>query len=176
MNEKGSEGQEVGVAEMTEKTGKPKKLLGGPYLQAALICEKVLIEQDGVKSAIRMVDRVTRTVASPAPPEDMPPFNFEFVLLLKFKAGRARGVHAVKLQPVKPSGEFMPPLINNVFFEGEDDRGVDIVTPTVFSLDQSGTYWIRVYLDDDEVTRIPFKVIYMPQVIPPRPSQDKRSE
>jgi len=160
---------------MTETTGKPTKRTGGPYLQAALLCEKVLVEQNGVKSAIRIIDRVTHTVGAPAPPEDMPPFNFTFELLLKFKAGRARGVYAIKLQPVKPSGEFMPPLINNVFFEGEDDRGVDIMTPTVFTFDQSGTYWIRVYLNDDEVTRIPFKVIYMPQIIAPGPSQDKPS-
>ena len=30
----------------------------GPFLQSALICEKVLQEQDGVLSAIRIIDRI----------------------------------------------------------------------------------------------------------------------
>ena len=38
----------------------------GPYLSAALLCEKVLEEKDGVKSAIRIIDRVTRTVTGPS--------------------------------------------------------------------------------------------------------------
>jgi hypothetical protein len=30
---------------------------GGPYLNAALLCEKVLQERDGVLSIIRIIDR-----------------------------------------------------------------------------------------------------------------------
>ena len=49
----------------------------GPYLSAAFFCEKVLVEQDGVKSAIRIVDRVTRTVVHPNPPPEMEPFDYD---------------------------------------------------------------------------------------------------
>lgn len=38
---------------------------GGPFLSAALLCEKVLVEQDGIKSAIRIIDRVTHAVLGP---------------------------------------------------------------------------------------------------------------
>ncbi len=34
----------------------------GPYLIAALLCEKVLQEKDGIISVIRMIDRITLTV------------------------------------------------------------------------------------------------------------------
>lgn len=68
----------------------------GPYLSAAVICEKVLEETNGVKSAIRMIDRITRTEIGPNPPPDMIPFEYNLCLLVKFKAGRARGVHSVK--------------------------------------------------------------------------------
>ncbi len=36
---------------------------GGPFLQAAFICEKVLTEADGTVSAIRIIDRFFITPA-----------------------------------------------------------------------------------------------------------------
>ena len=44
----------------------------GPNVVAAVFCEKVLQEKDGVLSAIRIVDRFTVSVEAPsgaAPPE-----------------------------------------------------------------------------------------------------------
>ena len=143
-------------------TNKQEK--GGPYLEAALLCEKVLTEQDGVKSVIRIIDRVNRTATGPSPPTEMEPFEYDIFLLLKFKSGRARGVHTVKVQPAKPSGELMKPLINNVLFEGEEDRGVDIIAQMHFTFDQTGIYWLHVYLNDVQITQVPLRVIYIPQL------------
>ena len=141
-----------------------KQFERGPYLSAALLCEKVLVEQDGVKSAIRIVDRVVRTAVGSNPPLEMEPFDYALKLLLKFKSGWARGVHNVKIQPAKPSGELIPELVKSVLFEGEEDRGVDIILDTIFKLDQTGIYWIYIYLNDVLVTQIPLRVIYIPQV------------
>ena len=44
----------------------------GPYLVAALFCEKVLSEKDGVISTMRIVDRITITVSGEAPPRKCP--------------------------------------------------------------------------------------------------------
>lgn len=145
-------------------SGNIQRLDRGPYLSAALLCEKVLEEKNGVKSAIRIIDRITRTAVGPNPPLEMEPFTYPVVLLLKFKSGWARGVHTVKIQPAKPSGELMPEIVNSVLFEGEEDRGIDIVGNVVFKLDQTGIYWIHIYLDDMKVTQIPLRVIYIPQV------------
>jgi hypothetical protein len=142
-----------------------KQFERGPYLSAALLCEKVLVEQDGVKSAIRIVDRVNRTAVGPNPPAEMEPFDYEIVLLLKFKSGWARGVHAVKIQTAKPSGELMPEIVNNVLFEGEEDRGVDMIGNISIKFDQTGIYWIYINLDDIRITQIPLRVTYIPQVI-----------
>ncbi len=136
----------------------------GPYLSAAFFCEKVLIEQDGVKSAIRIVDRVTRTVVDPNPPSEMEPFEYEITLFLRFKSGRARGTHSLEIQPVKPSGETMPSMKMSILFEGEEDRGVDSVGMIKIKFDLTGIYWFDVRLNDVMVTRIPFRVVYMPQV------------
>lgn len=136
----------------------------GPYLSTAVLCEKVLVEQDGVKSAIRMVDRVSRNYVGPNPPPEMDPFEYDLNLLIKFKSGWARGVHALKIQTGKPSGELTPEVQNSVLFEGEEDRGVDVIAKMHFNLDETGIYWIYVYLNDIKVTQIPLRVTYMPQV------------
>ncbi len=142
-------------------TGKAKQ---GPFLSAAVLCEKVLTEQDGVKSAIRIIDRINRTAVGENPPAEMESFNYDLVLLLRFKSGWARGVHEVKVQTAKPSGELAEPVINNVLFEGEEDRGVDLVGRVDRGFDQTGIYWFRVYLDDEFITQIPLRITYMPQV------------
>jgi hypothetical protein len=80
----------------------------GPFISAALLCEKVLIEQDGVKSVIRIVDRVTRTVIGPNPPETMEPFDYEIALLVRLKSGWARGSYLLRVELVKPDMAILP--------------------------------------------------------------------
>lgn len=149
-----------------------KQFEQGPYLSAAILCEKVLVEKDGVKSAIRIIDSINRLEVGLRPPDEMAPFEHELVLLLKFKSGRARGVYAVKIQPAKPSGELMQPVIHNVLFEGEEDRGVDIVAHMVFKFDKTGIYWVHVYLNDVHITQIPLRLAYIPQFTPPKHSEN----
>lgn len=144
----------------------------GPFLSAALICEKVLEEKDGVKSAVRIIDRVTRTVVGPSPPEEMEPFDYEATLLIRLKSGWARGSYPIRVDLVKPSGESPVPIQHTVYFEGEEDRGVDIVGNMRIRFDQTGIYWFKIYLAETLLTQIPLRVIYMPQVrqIPSPPS------
>lgn len=136
----------------------------GPYLSAAFLCEKVLEERDGVKSAIRIIDRVTRTAVGPSPPEEMEPFDYEATLLIKLKSGWARGSYPLEIRLVKPSGETPTPLRQTVYLEGEEDRGVDIMVNMRIKFDITGIYWFHVYLRDVCLTQIPLRVIYMPQV------------
>jgi hypothetical protein len=142
----------------------PNPFEQGPYLSAAFLCEKVLTEQDGARSAIRIIDRVIRTVVHPSPPPEMEPFEYDMTLFLRFKSGYARGTHALEVQPVKPSGESLPPMRMSILFEGEEDRGVDSIGMIRIKFDLTGIYWFNVKLNDVIVTRIPFRVIYMPQI------------
>lgn len=137
----------------------------GPYLQTAIICEKVLVEQDGVKSAIRMYDRHTRVVTGLNPPLEMEPYDMELVLLLRFKSGSARGSYPLEIRLQKPSGESSSPGTQTILFEGEDDRGTDVVANMTLRIEFTGLYWFDVYLMDVRVTRIPMRIIYLPQVI-----------
>ncbi len=157
-------------------TTHPRPFEHGPYLSAAMLCEKVLVEQDTVKSAIRIIDRINRTATGPEPPSEMVPFDYELQLLLKFKAGRARGVHTVKIQCAKPSGELLPEVFNSVVFEGEEDRGVDVIGMMQFRFDQTGIYWIHIYLNDVQITQIPLRVTYIPQIRQVRQAGDNPSQ
>lgn len=136
----------------------------GPYLLAAFLCEKVLEERDGVKSAIRIIDRVTRTAIGPSPPETMEPFDYDTTLLIKLKSGWARGPFALQVRLAKPSGESAAPLQQTVYFEGEEDRGIDVVVNMRIKFEMTGIYWFQVYLREVCLTQIPLRVIYMPQV------------
>ena len=136
----------------------------GPYLSAAFLCERVLIEADGVKSAIRIVDRINHQPVVSETAAGMEPFDFRLFLLLRFKSGSARGPMQLEVRFVKPSGESPPPLKQTVNFEGEDDRGIDIVARFDLKLDQAGLFWFDVLLENERVTRIPLRVVYLPRI------------
>jgi hypothetical protein len=53
----------------------------GPYLAAAILCEKVLQEKDETISIIRMVDRISVTVNASEAPETMPPTVINIIAL-----------------------------------------------------------------------------------------------
>lgn len=135
----------------------------GPHLQAAFACERLLSEQDGVVSAIRIIDRVTfLTDAEGNLVRPQHPVTF----LITFKAGSARGSFTVEVRREKPSGEHATILTAPVFFEGED-RGANLVINAVFEPDQQGLYWFDVLFEGDRVTRIPLRAIY--QQLPTAP-------
>ena len=140
------------------------KLQEGPFLNAALICERILEEKDGVKSAIRIIDRITHTKSGQNPPKEMEPFNHNLSLLVKLKSGSVRGVYPIKVTLISPSGENPQPLEISVNFEGEEDRGIDLIVQIQARFEVPGIYWFEVSLKDDFLTRIPMRVIYIPQV------------
>lgn len=143
---------------------KAQRFEEGPYLSAAILCEKVLVEQDGVKSVVRIIDRVIRQAIGPNPPQEMEPFDYEATLLIRFKSGRARGTYPLEIQLIKPSSESAMPLKQTILFEGEEDRGMDIVANMKIKFDLAGIYWFNIVLNDVCLTRIPFRVVYLPQV------------
>ena len=110
----------------------------GPHLAAAVICERVIQEQDGGTTAIRVIDRVT--FVSHEGSERLPqPIWF----LIKLTSGAARGV----------------------FFEGED-RGVNVVLNALFAPAEAGLYWYDVFYGADRLTRIPLRAIFQTRAAP----------
>ena len=132
----------------------------GPYLKAAVICSDVIEGKDGVLSFIRIIDRLTITVAGSQLPSDMPPLpaqRLKFVLMLI--SGRARGTHDVTLRVERPDATTRDVWNGNVFLEGED-RGANVIIDAGIKFQQEGLYWFDVYLDGAPLTRMPFRLIY----------------
>jgi hypothetical protein len=141
---------------------------GGPWVQMALFCEKVLQERDGVLTLIRVVDRVTHQVVGPTAPSDMEPFEHELVLVVALKAGGALGRHEVRIDWESPDGLRHRGPIQSVVFESAE-RGVNILQHSRLRFTLEGLYWFDVYVDDQRVTRIPFRVVYERRVMPESP-------
>jgi hypothetical protein len=132
---------------------------GGPYIQVACLCELLIEDKTGVASVIRIIDTLTHTQAGPNPPEDMPPVPFNMKLVLMFKSGRARGRFNLRMVPQLPTGETKEGIIATVHFEGEE-KGVNFAANMAFVFEHEGLYWFNVYLDDEKLTAIPFRVKY----------------
>jgi hypothetical protein len=138
---------------------------GGPYVQAALLCEKLLTDADGVQSYIRVIDRVTVGAMGSEPPEEMPTQQLDFILCITFKSGDARGRHTLKIRPEKPSGEQLPAIEIGLNLEGQE-RGNNVnVDLRGVPFDLEGLWWFDVLFGDNGtlMTRVPLRLQYQPQ-------------
>ncbi len=131
----------------------------GPYLVAALLCEKVLQEKNEVVSLIRIVDRFMVTVSALGSPENMPTIPINLTAFVSLKSGGARGRYTIKWRAETPSGIKEPEQLFPVLFEGED-RGVNLILNLNMVVDQEGLYWFDVLLEDQLLTRIPLRIVY----------------
>lgn len=114
----------------------------GPHVNAAFLCEKVLTEQDGVNSYIRVVDRFVRQVVSPEQPMEIPPMQVSTVLAIVLKPDRALGSFQIAVELEKPSGEKVPGHEFTVNFSGGPNAGVNVHVQLQVALDEAGLWWI----------------------------------
>lgn len=137
---------------------------GGPYVQAALVCERALQEASGLVSAIRVIDRVFFVTG-----EDGQPVQrvHPITIVIMLKAASARGSYTLHVTRETPSTERTPILQAPVLFEG-DDRGVQLILDAGFEPEESGVYWLDVELEAPEatdlgrqlLTRIPIRAVF----------------
>ena len=136
----------------------------GPFLNA-LLCEKILEEKDGIKTAVRIIDQVNRSAVGmgQAPPSVMDEFVFPVALLIRLKAGVARGMVSVKVKIIRPNNTTAGDLTHPVHLPGPDDSGVDIVLNVQLKIDQVGAWWFDIYVDELRWMRVPLRIVYLPQ-------------
>ncbi len=131
----------------------------GPYLKAAFFCERVLREQDGVLSLIRIVDRLNVVSQGLGAPDAMPETPFQTNLVIMLVSGAAKGRHEMKIKVEEPLGLSKDLLSTSVYMEGGDKgQNVHLNLRTVFK--EEGLYWYYIYLNDALLTKMPFSVIY----------------
>lgn len=135
----------------------------GPYIQLAAFCERVLHENDGVLSLIRVVDVVTHTGYGPEAPDVMPQFNYPLTLVLSLKSGKARGRNQISITPEQPSGEALETVSLSVLMEGEG-KGQNIISRMDIPFSQEGLHWFTVRFNGELLTRMPLEVRYSKMV------------
>lgn len=139
-----------------------RKETGGPYVCGAFFCERVLIEQDGVSTFIRVVDVLT--VDQPEGPEAAPdgvPVVPASVLMaaVMLKSGDAKGERRLRIDAITPSGERRPGRTNVVTFLG-GEQGVNIRGPVPVPVGEEGLFWYEVLVDGEPLTRMPLRVVH----------------
>ena len=147
----------------------------GPFLSAAFLCEKVLVEANGVTSAIRIIDRINHGVIGPELKTEMEPFDYSVFLYLALKSGSARGGMELVIRLEDPSATSKPIHTQTINFEGDDERGSNIIAELRLKLSFQGLHWFDVFLNGVRITRIPLRVVYLPQISqqpPGRPQSD----
>lgn len=121
----------------------------GPFVRAALLCERVLCETDGTLSAIRILDEGTVT--------DSP---LHLVLLLMLVRGDARpGQHQASLQIRSPAGALVSTKeIALTLDDGGPEQASSLVLDLRFEPRAEGVYWFSVSWGEDArvLTQVPF--------------------
>jgi hypothetical protein len=137
----------------------------GPFVGVAVFCEKVMQEQTGGLSLIRITDTINRAIVGPDAPREMAPFIADVTLVVMIKSGQAKGSFGLMIRPEAPGGFEMPPFEQSVHLQGEAWGGA-IITPLQFPVTSPGVYWFDVVLIDPSasveqlLTRIPLEVVY----------------
>lgn len=131
-----------------------------PYVTAALICEKVLQEKDGVLSAIRLVDRLEIKMQTTDPKltiHDVPPAGVQLAGLVCIKSGPFKGKGVLSIEGETPSGKVKPLGEYPVNLEG-DDNGQNVVLNIVFATKEDGLHWFTVRFNSTLLSKIPLRI------------------
>jgi uncharacterized protein DUF6941 len=139
---------------------KKTKAAGGPYLAAAVFCDSVLKGDDGVMSAVRIVDRVTVTIPADSPPDV--PSDEKMLLcniqgLVSFKKGYAGIKHDLKLVMNSPSGK-TDIMQHRIEFIDVAHGGHNLRVNLQMAVSEGGLFWMDVYLDGKLMTRMPLLI------------------
>lgn len=146
----------------------------GPHVTIATFCQKVLTEQDGVLSLIRVVDRFTQTARGTEPPEQMPPFILgpnDLSMVIVLKPDKAKGRFSIKIDVEDPSGLRKRVGESDITLPG-GNQGANLVIGMSVAMEYEGVYWFDVLLggprdqEDALMTRVPLEVQYQRLVVP----------
>ena len=144
---------------MAKVRSSTEKTVGGPYLDAAFICEDAVKEVDGTYSAIRMVNRIIfhEQTFNPGTIILTP-----LTLVVGFKAGDASGTRHLFLYVTDPSRErtafegYEFPYA--VTFNGGDTGTLMVLRNFAIKYQTDGTYWIDVLLERELYSRLPLTI------------------
>lgn len=129
-----------------------------------LVCERLLLEQDGIASAIRVVDIFYVGLPENLPADSVPMIQTYAWMQLKSEPGHS-GKHGVQIRLINTVGE------SSVIVEKPDatfeakpgleelPRAISLVVQLNLAVKRFGTCYVCVDVDGEEVARTPFTLL-----------------
>ncbi len=127
-----------------------------PLVAVACMCEKVLREEDGVLSAIRIVDRFQARVTG-APEGTV--VSVPLTALISLKAGEFEGKAEMTLKLRTPTGKVVDLPEAFPFLLKGPEQGANLIVQMQLPAKDFGLYGLDVYVNQQILTSIPFKLI-----------------
>jgi hypothetical protein len=140
---------------MAKKLRKTKAQLRGPYLQYAVLCERVVVDQDKIISLFRIVDRFKIQ----ADKDELPPGILTPTVAVAFKSGDAKGKHQVRVIANDPQGKAIAKVEAIINLLG-NNHGEMMRATMAIPITTTGLHWIDVYLNSRLITRMPAQIDY----------------
>ena len=135
-----------------------------PRLRAAVLCEQVLEERDNVLSAIRIVDRMIVRATGKKVPDELPATQGHIKALMSWVGGL--GQYEARIRVVLPNDQVIESS-TMPFFLDSLERVQNFVTSIAFPIPKQGLYLFEFLLGDEVKNRIPLRVIYSREQLPP---------
>ena len=143
-----------------------------PLVSVATCCEKVLVERDGVTSAIRIVDTFY-VPESPTGEGIAQHVAVPVSVLIVLKSGDVVGESDISLQLNAPDGTVIafPDRFPLLLTGGE--QGANINVNFLLPAQKPGLYWLEVLWGVDVLTKIPIKLVRVAAIPPAEVEQRK---
>lgn len=131
----------------------------GPYVCAALLCDRVLQEQDGTISIIRVIDTINHSI--PPGSTSVLQIPVDATLVLALRSGGYEGPGEITLRIVKSedgSEVFSAPPVPVAF--GGRMNGPTMIFNLAGNtfLPGPGEYWFEAIIGDAVITKIPLRL------------------
>lgn len=123
----------------------------GPYVQAALLCERVVQENGGRVTIVRLLDRVLVRAGKAPDSGQISPTIVSCHAVVILKTGSRPGDYKLRILLTSPSKKPLREFSTDINLPAEEDQGVNIVMPIQFSATEEGVYWFEVRLNNEEV-------------------------
>jgi hypothetical protein len=136
-----------------------------PYLIAAFFCERILKEEDGVLSAIRIVDVFNVHVPKENPPDSIPAIQLTMMTIFK---SEEPATYSLTFEILSPSGQkYRGGQSAMMSLEGKE-KGANLILHFPVAANEYGLYWIDLFIDEERITRVPFKIQLAPNDVIPK--------
>lgn len=137
-----------------------------PSIQAAALCEKVLKEQDGVLSAIRIVDTFGVAIPENVPPNVKPAVEMELLVSLKSSEISGGTLTVIVHGPSKANDPQHIPVtfaVDSTSLGTADEQkhtsGASLIMKLVIGVERLGNCRIELLWDGEPFTTIPFRLV-----------------